>query len=250
VAVHLYGVSTADAAPPEEVTGRRGAPLRLLRDDELSLLVSDVAADAAAGRRDLLEHARVLEAWVAQHTVLPMRFGMVVETDDEARARTLEAQRSSLLAGLDRFDGMIQLSVQATHAEEPALREVLRRHPALLEARRALASEPNAPEGARQLELGRAVENALRELREEDAGLVVPRVVRHAVDHVALGAMGVHDVVRLALLVRRDAQQKLDEEVAQLRADLPERLTIRYVGPQPPYAFLEALPDSEVSAWA
>jgi hypothetical protein len=248
--VHLYGVSTGDASLPDGLTGRRGSRLRLLRDEDLSLLVSDVAAGAAAGRRDLLEHAHVLEAWVTRHTVLPMRFGIVVEDDDKARARTLEAQRGPLIASLERLDGLIQLSVHATHAEEPALKEVLRRHPALLRARWELSQEQPVDNDARQVELGRGVAAALHELRAEDAGLVLPRLVELAVAHVDLGAAGAHEVVRTALLVRRDAQAAVDQEVARLRTELPDRLTLRYVGPQPPYAFLDAEHDQEVAAWA
>jgi hypothetical protein len=38
--------------------------------------------------------------------------------------------------------------------------------------------------------------------------------------------------------VRRDSREKADAGVAQLSRDLPERLRLRYIGPQPPYSFV------------
>jgi hypothetical protein len=120
----------------------------------------------------------------------------------------------------------------------------------LLRARWELSQEQPVDNDARQVELGRGVAAALHELRVEDAGLVLPRLVALAVAHADLGAAGALEVVRTALLVRRDTQAALDQEVARLRTELPDRLTLRYVGPQPPYAFLDAEHDQEVPAWA
>ena len=249
MAVHLYGVSTAGAAPPEDIRGRADAPLRLISDDDLAVLVSDIDADAPAGRKDLLLHAHVLEAWVEKHTVVPMRFGILLEDDDAVRRSLLDNDRESLLSHVQRFEGLVQLSVQAFHHEEPALREVLRRHPELVRLREEIAGRPPEATQAQQIQLGEAVASELQRLHDEDAAYLLDRLVPHAVDVAQEEAHGQHQVLHAAFLVRRDNRKEFDEAVGTLRAQIEQSIRLRYVGPQPPYSFLDAVTTGE-QTWA
>ncbi len=92
MALHLYGVTTADAARPAPVEGRGGAPLRLVSEDGLSVIVSDIDERRPAGPKDLLAHARVLEAYVETDTVLPMQFGIALTDEEAVREQVLERE--------------------------------------------------------------------------------------------------------------------------------------------------------------
>ncbi len=59
---------------------------------------------------------------------------------------------------------------------------------------------------------------------------------------------GAHEVVHAAFLVERTSAQAFDEAVAALRDETADRIRLRYVGPQPPYSFLEAAQTGEL-AW-
>jgi hypothetical protein len=48
-----------------------------------------------------------------------------------------------------------------------------------------------------------------------------------------------NQVLDAALLVRRGARIRTDEGVARLSRTLPDRLRLRYIGPQPPYSFID-----------
>ena len=95
MALHVYGVVSAATPLPGVLRGRREAPVRLVVHGDLAAVVSEVDADARIRRDDLLTHARVLESLVEGATVLPMRFGVIVENDEEAR-NILEAGESGL----------------------------------------------------------------------------------------------------------------------------------------------------------
>jgi Gas vesicle synthesis protein GvpL/GvpF len=250
VAVHLYGVSTAGAAPPKNVRGRADAELRVVTDDELSVLVSDIDESVPAGRKDLLAHAHVLETWVEQHTVVPMRFGIMLEDDEAIRTRVLRADHTSLLEQVRRFAGLLQLTVQAFHHEEPALREVLRRRPDLLRLREEIARLPQAATQPQQIQLGEGVAQELELVQEEDARYIVNELAQHAVDVVLESARAEHQVLHAAFLVRRDARREFDEAVGALRSQIEHSIRLRYVGPQPPYSFLEPVHEEKATAWA
>jgi len=234
--VHVYGIVAAGSTLPEKLTGRGDAPVRQVADDELAVLVSDVEDDAHLRRADLLAHAHSLEAVAAVTTVIPVRFGILVPDDDTVRREFLGNQRDHLLGLLAAFDGTVQVTVHAAYDEERALREVLDRDQELVELRDAVAGS-NDPEA--QLRLGEAVANGIASLREEAADLVVSRLQPH-VEAVAVNEPhGAYDVARVSLLVRRDARQALDAAVGDPDRGLQGRMHLRYVGPQPPYAFLE-----------
>jgi Gas vesicle synthesis protein GvpL/GvpF len=50
---------------------------------------------------------------------------------------------------------------------------------------------------------------------------------------------GQNQVLNAALLVQRSARTRTDEAIARLSRTLPGRLRLRYIGPQPPYSFVD-----------
>ena len=245
VLVHVYGVAASSARLPDGLTGRLGRPVRRIEDDALVVLVSDVDDDARVRREDLLVHAHLLEAAVAETTVIPSRFGVLVPDDETVRREFLVHQRDHLLGLLKAFDGCVQVTVHASYDEEAALREVLRRDPALAELR----TSTDAADTAAQVRLGEAVAGALASLREEAADLVLERLRPHALAAAVNETRGAYDVVSVALLVRRQERARADAAVADLDREVGDRMSLRYVGPQPPYAFLDHVVAEERS-WA
>jgi hypothetical protein len=249
VAVHLYGVTRADATLPTGLQGRQDAAIRLIRGDSLAVMASDVDPGAAAGRKDLLLHAHVLEACAEELTVVPMQFGMALADDEAVREQVLVGQRERLEYLLASLDGLVQVTVQASHEEEPALREVLRRSPDLLAARERLRTTPGGGSAAAKMELGEAVAAALQELGAEDGDHILDQLAPLTRAVSESEAKGTHGILHAALLVERAQRPALDAMVARVREELADRVRIRYVGPQPAYSFLEPLQTGEL-AWA
>lgn len=236
--VHVYGVLRD---PPPSVTagpGRDEAPVRIVAAEDLVALVSDVPEEARVRRADLLAHAHVLEGYAAAATVIPMRFGMEMPDDATVRAELLEDRRTWLTEMLAALDGMAQLSVNASYVDESStLREVLRRRDDLREARTAMV----AADAAEQARFGEAVAAELETMRQQDADLIVERLAPSCTAVSVEETKGGLHVTDLALLVPREQRTPLDEAVTDLRPELAPRIELRYIGPQPPYAFLDAV---------
>jgi hypothetical protein len=83
---YVYGIVKANAKPPTEC-GIAQAPLRIIAGEAAAALVSDLpGGEVRLGREEMLAHARVLEAAIANGTVLPMRFGIVMSDPDDSTA--------------------------------------------------------------------------------------------------------------------------------------------------------------------
>jgi Gas vesicle synthesis protein GvpL/GvpF len=237
MALHVYGVVSAATPLPEVLRGRGEAPVRLVVHRDLAAIVSEVDVDARIRRDDLLAHARVLESLVEGATVLPMRFGVIVETDEEVARNILEPGESGLTALLQSFDGLIQLTVKAYHDQDQALKDLLNERSDLRMLRDQTGKGPAFYPA--QLRLGEAIAAGLETLVSSDAAMLHEELTGIAESIVLGDITGHHQVLNAALLVQRSARTRTDEAIARLRGTLPERLRLRYIGPQPPYSFVD-----------
>ena len=238
MALHVYGVVAATTPLPEDLRGRQQAPLRLIVHGDLAAVVSEVDANSRARRDDLLAHARVLETLVEGSTVLPMRFGVIVETDEGVAEDVLVAGESGLTSLLNSFNGLVQLTVKANHNEELALKDLLRERPEIRSLRDQTAGRSASYQS--QLKLGEAVVAGLEALASADAAMLKEELSRLAERVVLQDVSGTNQVLDAALLVMREARTNTDEGIARLSRAVPDRLRLRYVGPQPPYSFVDA----------
>jgi Gas vesicle synthesis protein GvpL/GvpF len=236
MALHVYGVVSATIPLPGVLRGRREGLVRLVVHDDLAAVVSEVDADARIRRDDLLTHARVLESLVEDATVLPMRFGVIVENDEEAR-NILEAGEGGLTTLMQSFDGLVQLTVKAHHDQDEALKHLLRERSELRLLRDQTGKGPESYSA--QLRLGEAIAAGLEALVRSDAAMLYDQLMGIAESIVLAEVTGQNQVLNAALLVRRSARTRTDEAIARLSRTLPDRLRLRYIGPQPPYSFVD-----------
>jgi len=232
-AIFVYGVSRATSLPPLE--GIDAAPVRALEHDGLVALVSPLAR-AELRAADLRAHWRVLERAFEHATVLPVRFGTVAESEDEVRARVLDANRERLTERLRAMDGLVQLTVKGRYDEDALLREILRATPSL-----AALRERAARSGALgdKIALGERIERAIEARRAGDTATVRAHLQDRAVA-VREEPVGHPDAFNVAFLVARDGIDAFGEAMPGVRAELGERIAVRYLGPTPPFSFAEA----------
>jgi hypothetical protein len=243
-AVYVYGVAGAAASIPP-VDGVESAPVRTLGHADLTALVSPIGKTQLRAA-DVRAHWRVLEHAFEQGTVLPVRFGTVMESEDAVRSRLLEANEERLAELLEAMDGLIQLNVKGRYDEDALLRQILREEPALARLReRATRSRAMAD----QLALGQKVERAIAQRRARDGA-----DVRRALEGLAAAARDEQvrhpDAFNIAFLVARDNTDAFSEKVSDVRDVLGDRIEIRYVGPVPPFSFAETELGSGERAWA
>lgn len=244
-AVYVYGVIAATAAEIPPVDGVDAAPVRALTHSGLAALVSPVSKTELRAK-DVRAHWRVLEHAFEHATVLPVRFGTLMESDDEVRARLLEPNEERISELLQAMSGLIQLNVKGRYAETSLLRGILREHPTLARLReRAERSGTMAD----QIALGQHVEREIERRRARDT-----EVVRLALDGVAVSMREEQvrhpDAFNVAFLVARDRMDDVGERVGTVRAQLEDSIEISYVGPVPPFSFAEAELAAGERAWA
>src|SRR5437588_2125173 len=137
MAVYVYGIMRAgDAARAVSAIRDAGGPeADAVEHGPVSALVSAVPeAELRMRRENILGHANVLQAAFKHGPVLPLRLGTAM-VDAQSVVRDLLSSRAEALASrLDALAGKAEMQVKAMYAEEPLLRSILAKDPALRRA--------------------------------------------------------------------------------------------------------------------
>jgi hypothetical protein len=248
--VYVYGVLPASAGGELSVAGVTESPVRTVAQSGVAALVSDLEGDALTAAREVRAHWRVLEQATADATVLPVRFGTVMESDDAVRRQLLEPNADRLTRLMSELAGRVQVSVKGEYEQERLMRDVVRDAPDIVALRDQLQGLPEAAGYYERIRLGEMVAAEVERRREADRDLALERL-EPAATEARVEELGSPDgAFNLAFLVERDRLDSFSAAVGKLAADLPDRLEIRYIGPLPPYSFAEADLSAGSEAWA
>jgi hypothetical protein len=235
---YVYGIVGSGTQAPGG-PGVVGAPVRVVDGGQAAALVSDLeGSEVELGRDEVLTHARVLEQALERGPVLPMRFGVVMEGDEDVRERLLEQHAEDLTDQLTRFSGKVEVNIRATYEEDALMREVVERNPQIAQLRESIRGQPEDASYYRRIDLGEQVATAVDRLREEDSRDIVDALSQVA-EAVSQSAPA-HERVALsaAFLVDRNRLSEFDDVLGALAAGQGGRLRFKYTGPLPPHSFV------------
>jgi hypothetical protein len=244
-ATYVYGIAPAnlfrDGRPALRVPGigGRGAPVRAIPLGDLVAVVSDVSEFRVdLTRENLLNHQRVLEEVLSRSDVLPFSFGTVAASDDEVREVLLRDAYEALLEELDAVRGCVELEVKVLWDEEQLFAEIVRENDEVRTLRDAIALLPEDAATREKVELGELTEAEIALKSEWEAGMLLDVLEQHAVDSLMGPRLKETWVLNAAFLVDRAREEDFDRVVAELAEAQAGRMIFNYVGPLPPYSFI------------
>jgi hypothetical protein len=248
--VYVYGVLSASEAGLAAPAGVDGCAVRTISGDGLAALVSDLRGEQLSAAREVRAHWRVLEETSRDTTILPVRFGTVMEGEQAVRDQLLERNSERLRALLRELEGRVQLSVKGDYDDDALLREVVSGSRSIAALRERVSTMPAAAGYYDRIRLGEMVAADIGRRREVDAQTAIDRLQPLAVATRAEETSGTNQAFSLAFLVERDRLDGFGRAVCDLGEEMGQRIRIRYVGPQPPYSFAEAELSSGSATWA
>jgi hypothetical protein len=251
--VYVYGIiPAADAAqwPGTPGLGEPSSPVRTVAEDGMAALVSDLPPDHLPGRREDLEaHRRVLSQAIERGTAIPMRFGIVMDSDEAVRQRLLARHATELGDALRTLDGHVQMTVKAYYVEDALLREALAAQPELARESAALAQLPAPETQSARVWLGERLAKAVEAKRVEVESALVNRLSPLAADFRVDPPNSERVALNAQLLVHRDRRVELDNEIRELGDALAGVLAFRYIGPLAPFSFADLSLKEDEDQW-
>lgn len=213
----LYAIAGGEDGAGPRPDGIDGRPVWDVAADGLTAFVGTAPSALSPDRDTLVRYEGTVEALMGERTVLPARFGTVLDDAEDVR-QLLRERRDRLVASLERVQGAVELGVRAEwdgKAAPPARRPtgpnagidyMLER----LELRR------------RARDIGDAIDAAVGDLARERAQRILVRP---------------ENPVSAAYLVPRPNVDDFMARYRQLTAVLPGARLV-CTGPWPPYSFV------------
>jgi hypothetical protein len=186
--------------------------------------------------RALALHQLVVEKVMQRFTIIPVKFGTMLETEDEV-AQLLENEQELLEATFATLAGKIELDVTATWEIAKMVPLVVQHNPKLQELQQQLAYKDEQSSMQEQLQLGQTIAQAMNAEKERYQQRIV-QVLQPNIEEICIRDLVKDEMVfSAAFLLMKDAEAQFEVALNELDQQLESRLNFRIVGPLPPYSF-------------
>lgn len=238
---YIYGVmSELDRAPDVDEGGLDGEPVRLLHHGGLSAVVGTFSEERVrATRANLSAHERVVDAARRVGTVLPIRFGVLMDCDQDVVEELLKGRRDLLSSLLAEMAGRAEIRIQASYLPDVALRDAVATDPSIVRLRRRLHGRSEAATYYDRIRLGELVAAAVQRVRAYDAASLTRRIDKLAVLTRPLPTRSEHIAMHAAFLFNESDLGEQEALLATLAKEHAKRLRFRVVGPLAPWDFVD-----------
>lgn len=235
---YLYGIFPAPGPNHLVLTGLDKQPVHSHAIDDFVFLYSEAQQERyLASRKNLLGHERVLEEAMdhGYRTLLPLQFGLIIETWAAVQEQLLEPQGDQLRQLFDRLEGRREVGVKITWEPDRELEMLMQENASLREERDSLEGKTLSMDEI--VRIGQAIEQAMESRKdnviEEFRTVMNPLAVAIAENDPLTESM----IYNAAYLIPWDTEPRFGEKVEALDHHFEGRLKIRYNNFTAPFNF-------------
>jgi len=219
--------------------GDRGDEVTTIPYGDLSAVVSSIPMSRyVVSRETMTAHEEVLEEVMKDCTVLPVRFYTVAPSVDEIRS--LLKRRHAEFKNLLRYmDNRVELGLKALWKDmNRVFQEIIDENAELKALQEKIASISSGKAKAESKALAVGVKSRLQEKRDKEAEGLLDPLQKISVDVHYNKTHGDDMICNVAFLVDRRWEKDFDIGVEELTEAHNDRIRFIYVGPVPPYSFV------------
>lgn len=186
--------------------------------------------------KDLVTHQFVLEKVMLHFSVIPVKFGTMVETEDEV-VRFLSKGYPLLSAELSKQAAKIELDVVANWELSNILPTIYRHNDQVQKKQSAIVQQGKAVSVAERVELGKLIEQALTSTKAEYQQLIAQTLQEMTLE-ICLHDMADEQMIfNAAFLLEKKNAESFNQRINDLDRKLENTVNFRIVGPLPVYSF-------------
>lgn len=219
--------------------GGRGDVVTTINYDDIAAVISRTAViKYDINRENLMAHQKVIEGVMKDHTVLPVRFCTVAESVEDIR-RVLKKRYGEFRDLLRGMDNMVELGVKALWKDlQTVFHDIGEKEPEIRRLKEKIGTAPIDKGYADRINLGRMVQAALEARKKQEAENILGKLKQTSRKTSINKLHGDSMILNAAFLVERGRVKEFDERMTELDAASRERLAFKYVGPVPPFNFV------------
>jgi hypothetical protein len=236
---YLYAIIGTNEERNFGPIGLDGREVETIAYRDLSAVMSNAPLGKyEVSKANLLAHERVLERVMNEHTVLPVRYCTVAQNAEEIR-QLLERQYQQLKHLLRDLDGKVELGMKALWRQMDLIfQEIVDQNEAIKHLKAEIARKPSRQTHPQRIAIGKMVQAALEAKKEGEGEQILWVLRRLAAEHRLNPTVGDRMFLNAAFLVDRAREKEFDDQMERLSLRYRERVKFAYVGPVPPYNFV------------
>ena len=237
----LYALCASDDLKPRyEMRGLESAAVYAIDQDGLRAVVSDtLSSRLRPDRRNISAHQAVLHSLTEDHTVLPMRFGVIARST-EAIQDLLSANQETIREHFERLNGRVEMGLRVSWEVANIYEYYVATHPTLKEGRDDIWDRNSSDSSHRdeKIRLG----NLYQSLRDADRIEFTEKVKEVLFDFcediIETPVKREKDVMNLACLVERERMDEFAKGVFKASKLFDNIYLFDYTGPWAPHNFV------------
>lgn len=174
---------------------------------------------------------------MAEYAALPVRFATVAEGEEKIR-RILEKEHDRFKDLLGSIRDKTELGLKAVFKEEVIYKNILEKYEDIKRLKEKIAAIAPEKSHYQRMEIGRMVEEALQAEREIVKTDILSTLEPLAVEVKTNDTYGELMIINAAFFVEKAKEADFDQQVQLLDEKYSEKATLKYVGPLPPFNFV------------
>ncbi len=203
---------------------------------DLAAVVSDVPIGPLdSTRENVLAHEHVNETVMRAHTVIPMSFGTIFKTREDA-LELLRSAHDAFDDVLSKMANKLEFGLKVLWDRDAVIADIEDQDEDIRRLRNEIASQKGSTYFAR-MQYGRLLEAALQSRSERYVSGILEDLRASAVAARINKPIGDKMILNAAFLVSRDKESAFDQCIKHVAAQ-HDKLTFKYTGPWPPYNFV------------
>ncbi|MBI1882893.1 MAG: GvpL/GvpF family gas vesicle protein [Chlamydiae bacterium] len=240
----VYCVIENKAPLKIEAQGIHGtSAIEVVSDGDFAAVVSEEPMKKYHLTRDfLMAHQLVNEKVMQIQPVLPVKFCTLAETKDQIVRQVLKRQEKvrEFQETFAKIQGKSELGLRARWKNlEEVFSKLSQENEKVIAAKEKIMKMALQERHTALIDVGHVVKEALEEKNIQMAETLIHELAPWAVQHKKQNVLGDVNIMNVAFLVEDEKQASFDEVVNNLEGRYGSQIQFKYVGPIPPFNFVE-----------
>ena len=189
-------------------------------------------------RSNLLAHQKVLETWMGEFTILPVRFGVVAQSKGHLNSG-VRASIPFIRSKLNILRGKKELVIKAFWEKDYLYDHITSTKKEIIVFKKNIEKMKGSNYHYKLIELGQLVERAVIKEGEKEAEKIIEELTPGTLNTKKCKVAGDLMFLNLSALVDDKMEPKLDVLVNKAAEKRMGKVQFKYVGPSPPASFTD-----------
>ena len=206
--------------------------------ENLAMVVSSHPIDkVVVSKENMLIHEKVIErVMIDFFSVLPIRYGTIASNADEVR-NLLGKRHREFESTLNEMDHMVELGVKGYWTNMNVIYKEIEKDNKNIQTEKDKIQNKKDETKEDKIEIGKMVEAALIQKKEDDAYEIVDKLRRLASEVKLNKTCGDEMFMNASFLVSKGREKEFDNVMDDLSDEYKDRIKFLYAGPLPIFNF-------------